>query len=188
MTLEKTHASTQKLALPLACIALLALTACGNDSTGATGDNGGSGSGNNNDTVPYTAGVFPAYKTLAAQCTTAAAQNNFLRSWINDTYLWYKEVPDLNPNSDSDVLDFFDKLKTPAITPSGADKDKFHFTYDTNDWNALSQSGVSAGYGAQWFLISASPPRDIRVAYVDPSTPASAQALKRGDSVVSVAV
>lgn len=174
-----------------ASVALLALSACGgqsssdkNGGTGGTGSGGTGGSGSS--TVPYTAGVFADYQTLANQCTTAAAQNNFLRSWINDTYLWYSEVPDLNPNSYSDPLDYFDLLKTSATTTSGAEKDKFHFTWDTDDWEQLSQSGVSAGYGAQWILLSNTPPFDIRVAYVEPNTSASAAGVHRGDRVITV--
>jgi len=42
---------------------------------------------------------------------------------------------------------YFDLLKTTAATPSGSPKDRFHFTQDTAEWLAFSQSGVSAGYG-----------------------------------------
>ncbi|HEY5806457.1 MAG TPA: S41 family peptidase [Povalibacter sp.] len=164
----------------LAAATLLGLAACGGQSSDQRGPSTGNGG------VPYTAGVFQPYSSLANQCSTAAAENNFLRSWVNDTYLWYSEVPDLNPNSTSDPLDYFDLLRTSAITPSGADKDKFHFTYDTDDWIALSQSGVSAGYGAQWFLIEPAPPREVRVAYVDPNTPAAAAGVQRGDLVVAI--
>ena len=38
-------------------------------------------------------------------------------------------------------------------TLSGKDKDQFHFFYKTSDWIALSQSGVEAGYGAQWAVL-----------------------------------
>jgi carboxyl-terminal processing protease len=34
-------------------------------------------------------------------------ENNFLRSWTNDTYLWYDEVPDLNPADYSDAIAYF---------------------------------------------------------------------------------
>ena len=167
-------------------LALSGLSACGGQSDNQKFGNGGTGGTGNGDTVPYTTGVYPDYKSLANQCSSAAAENNFLRSWINDTYLWYREVPDLDPNRTADPLDYFDQLKTPATTTSGADKDKFHFTYDTDVWEQLSQSGVSAGYGAQWILLSAVPPRDVRVAYVDPATPASSQGIQRGDKVIAV--
>ncbi len=170
-------------------ISLLSLAACGGQSDAqraAAGNGGQNNGGQSGSSVPYTAGVFQPYASLSQQCSSAAAQNNWLRSWINDTYLWYSEVPDLNPNGNSDTEDFFQRLKTPQVTASGADKDKFHFTYDTDEWIALSQSGVAAGYGAQWFLISGLPPREMRVAYVDPGTPAAAAGLQRGDLVVTI--
>ncbi|HKE96474.1 MAG TPA: S41 family peptidase [Povalibacter sp.] len=192
--------SLRRSAAPLACIGLLSLAGCGgqSDAQKAAGGSGGT-------SVPYTAGVFAPYKGLANQCAaprtgtdpstgqsypdtrgTVASENNWLRSWINDTYLWYSEVPDLNPNLTASAEDYFDKLKTSQTTTSGAAKDKFHFTYSTAEWEALSQSGVSAGYGAQWFILAGTPPRDIRVAYVDPGTPAATAGVQRGDVVLNV--
>lgn len=165
----------------LICAGLLSLAACGGQSDGqkqTAGNRGGS--------AAYTAGVFQPYKSLANQCGSAASQNNWLRSWTNDTYLWFSEVPDLNPNSYSDTEEYFELLKTTQLTTSGAPKDKFHFTYPTDEWEALSQSGVSAGYGAQWFIISQSPPREIRVAYIEPGSPAANAGVARGDTVVTV--
>jgi carboxyl-terminal processing protease len=54
------------------------------------------------------------------------------------------------------------------------------------DWNALTQSGTSAGYGVEWYLGSPTPPRNIRIAYVDPGTPGAQQGLVRGMTLVSV--
>ena len=68
-------------------------------------------------------------------------ENNWLRSWSNYTYLWYDEVIDRDPGRYDDPLDYFDLLRTTARTASGARKDRFHFTYDTDVWIALSQSG-----------------------------------------------
>ena len=113
-------------------------------------------------------------------------ENNFLRSYSNDTYLWYNEITDRDPALYDDPLEYFDLLKTTARTPSGQDKDKFHFTYDSNEWFQLSQSGVSAGYGAQWILLSTTPPRKVLVAYTEPGTPATTSGLARGAEVLQV--
>jgi carboxyl-terminal processing protease len=114
-----------------------------------------------------------------------ADQNNWLRSWTNETYLWFNEVTDRNPTQFSSTLDYFELLKTFANTPSGQPKDKFHFTYDTDEWIALSQSGISAGYGATFEILAPSPPRRIVVAFVDQATPAFGQ-LQRGDEILQV--
>ena len=50
----------------------------------------------------------------------------------------------------------------------------------------LSQSGVEAGYGVAWALVKASPPRDVRAAYTDSSTPAAAAGIGRGAKVLKV--
>ncbi len=113
-------------------------------------------------------------------------ENNWLRSWSNNTYLWYDEIVDRDPGRYDDPLDYFDLLRTTARTASGAPKDRFHFTYDTDEWIALSQSGESAGYGASWTIISRSPPREAAIAYTDPETPATEAGLRRGARIVSV--
>ncbi len=113
-------------------------------------------------------------------------ENNWLRSWSNDTYLWYDEIVDRDPGRYDDPLEYFDLMRTTARTASGARKDRFHFTYDTEVWVALSQSGESAGYGATWTVISRSPPRETAIAYTDPDTPATEAGLRRGARIVSV--
>ncbi len=165
-------------------ITLALLSACGG------GGGGGGPVGGGNNTPPpsnaYTPGVFQPSSTYANQCSSTTTQNHFLRSWTNELYLWYDEVPDLDPSTVPDPLDYFDQLRTDALTPSGTYKDRFHFTYDTDEWIALSQSGVSAGYGAQWMILSGVPPREIVVAYTEPNSPASDAGLERGDVIMLV--
>ena len=119
---------------------------------------------------------------------TTLDENNFLRSYSDDTYLWYNEITDQDPGLFNDPIDYFDQLKTFATTPSGADKDKFHFTFDSEAWFQLSQSGVSAGYGAQWVLLSVTPPREVVVAYTEPNSPATDPAvnLERGAKILEI--
>jgi carboxyl-terminal processing protease len=110
----------------------------------------------------------------------------WIRSWTNDLYLWYSEVPDLDLRSYDTAVDYFGDLKTQATTPSGKPKDQFHFTYTTTDWVALSESGVEAGYGVQWALLSTKPPRELVVALVEPGSPAAAAGLDRGAEVQTI--
>lgn len=117
---------------------------------------------------------------------TATDENYWLRSWSNDLYLWYNEIVDRDPGLHT-TPQYFDLLKTPAITASGRPKDRFHFTYLTSEWLALQQSGESVGYGAVWSVGSGNPP-EIIVAYTEPSSPASQPAanLRRGETVTAV--
>src|SRR5205085_790290 len=133
-------------ALVLAAVSVV--SACGGGNDGG----GGSGATSPVAAVTWTPGVFLPSSNFAAQCSTLS-ENNWLRSWTNDLYLWYDEVVDRDPAL-STTPAYFDLLKTTARTQSGNPKDKFHFTYDTSAWLALSQSGVSAGYGAEWALLA----------------------------------
>jgi carboxyl-terminal processing protease len=170
---------------------LLALSACG----GGGGDGGGGGGGGSGT---YTPGVFQPSSSYAARCVaprngtsdvtgTVTDQNNWLRSWTNELYLWYSEVPDLNPASYT-TPDYFDRLKTSATTGTGSAKDRFHFTYSTAEWIALSQSGQEVSYGVQWALVSTTVPRRAVIAYVEPNAPAAtlSAGLSRGVEVLTV--
>jgi len=124
-------------------------------------------------------------ETFPDQAGSILSENNYLRSWTNELYLWYNEVQDLNPNSYS-TADYFDLLKTQEKTGSGAEKDKFHFSMPTEEWESFSQSGTSAGYGATFFILASLPPRKVIVAFTDPNTPAALGGVLRGDEVLTV--
>jgi carboxyl-terminal processing protease len=177
----------------LLVVTLCTLAACGG---------GGGGSYAGRPTSPltpsgnYTQGVFAPSSSLADQCASPRAgttdragstftENMFLRSWTNELYLWYSEVPDSNPTGFS-TENYFDRLKTTAMTPSARPKDQFHFTYPTSVWEALSQSGVEVGYGAQWIILAGTPPRKVVAAFVEPGTPAAGApaSLSRGVEVL----
>lgn len=117
---------------------------------------------------------------------TTLLENHWLRAWSDNTYLWYDEITDNNPANFSDTESYFDQLKSVAITNSGQPKDKFHFTYDSAEWLQLNQSGISAGYGADFALLQSSPPRQILVALTEPNTPATSVNLMRGAEILEI--
>ena len=124
---------TIKLTLPL-LITLVTLVSCGGGggSTVNTGGTGGTGGGTPTAPVwtagqfsnesqfknfcvaprsgadPYNGGVYPD------KAGTAMHEKMWLRSWNNRTYLWYKEVTDLDPTSYS-ISAYFNLLKTKAV-------------------------------------------------------------------------
>jgi hypothetical protein len=181
----------------LASLAVLA-TACGDSAQPYWNGTGGS------DWQP---GVFRPAAEFQARCETPRSgidpatnrpfpdvqgtttdEKNFLRSYSNDTYLWYDEILDQDPDPFDDPISYFDELKTDAVTRSGRPKDRFHFTVDSDEWFRLSQSGVAAGYGAQWVFLSSVPPRDVLVAYTEPGSPATDPqvGLARGTRILAV--
>lgn len=177
----------------LGILAAVALAACG----GGGGSGGASLSGVSNPT--YTAGTYKASSTYAGHCAAPRSgtsdvkgsitwENFWLRSWTHELYLWYSEVPDLKPADYSTTDAYFQLMKTTAVTSSGKAKDpsNFHFSYSTDYWNSLSQSGVSAGYGVEWAVTANARPRVVVAAYTDPGTPATNASITRGARVMSV--
>ena len=190
--------------LLLSAVAVL-LSACGGGGNGASIGGGGPGPGGGG--ASWQPGVFQPADNFFARCEaprsgnnpatgrsypdiqgTVLDENNFLRSLTDEVYLWYDEVADRDPGLYADPLGYFDLLVTNELSPSGQPKDKFHFTYDSQEWFELSQTGVSAGYGAQFVLLSATPPRQVVVAYTDPNTPATSPQvnLARGAEILTI--
>lgn len=116
-------------------------------------------------------------------------ENNWLRAWTHELYLWYDEVQDVDPALYT-TPNYFQQMKTMQTTSSGAPKDRFHFTYPTSTWESLSQSGVEIGYGLQFEIVQATAPRSVRVAYLEPAgnlpSQTAAANLVRGDTVLTI--
>ncbi|MCH8308802.1 MAG: peptidase, partial [Proteobacteria bacterium] len=188
---RQTPLTTNRL---ISLLALVGLAACGGGGGGGgfTGDPGGG----------WTQGVFLDASTFAARCAaprsginpatgspfpdvqgTTLDENNFLRSYSDNTYLWYDEITDRDPGLFA-TPEYFDLLKTEATTASGQPKDKFHFTIPSDEWFQLSQSGISAGYGAEWVFLSGVLPGEVVVAFTEPNSPATANGLARGAEVL----
>ena len=110
-------------------------------------------------------------------------ENNWIRSWSHETYLWYNELPDINPAAIQDPINYFDQMKTSAITNSGSAKDRFHIAVDTAESELLSETGISVGYGA-----SAKQDRETKrvyVTYTEPNSPARNANISRGTEILA---
>ncbi|MCY3986353.1 MAG: S41 family peptidase [Candidatus Dadabacteria bacterium] len=158
------------------------------------------GCGDTYETVQKEEPVFYSSETFADICadpskayykelTTPgiyADENNWLRSWSNETYLWYDEIKDQDPACCSTPV-YFELMKTFETNAAGDPKDKFHFTQSTVEY-LQSRDSVSSGYGARFVLLQASPPRDVRVAYTEPNSPATSSGvnLSRGARILAI--
>jgi C-terminal processing protease CtpA/Prc len=177
------------------------------------GGGGGGGGGSVSTTPPppvttgWQSGVFQPESTFAALCQTPRTgvdpitnvaypdkagtlldENNWLRSWSNDLYLWYSEIVDQDPSTFTTTTAYFAVLKTTATTASGSPKDKFHFTYTTAQWESLSTTGVQPGYGPQWVVVNGTTSSQVYVSFIEPLAPANANdpTLARGAQVLAV--
>lgn len=154
--------------------------------------------------ITWEPGVFEGASNFAGRCATprsgvdpftgasypdvegsAFEEKMWMRSWTNNTYLWYDEVDDNNP-ADFTVASYFAQLKTNGVTPSGSAKDNFHFSQSTDEYNTLAQTGVTASYGFSWEFISSVPPRQLLVRYTEPNSPAALAGVPRGASLLRV--
>ena len=191
------HYAHHRVSLRSILLALtLALAGCG----GGGGGGGDAGvKAGDSDTVEASvsvknvcvaprSGIDPATgQSFTDQPGTLAQEKSWVRAFIDETYLWFDEIPaSVRAASYATPQAYFDALRTPALTASGRPKDRFHFRYDTSKWQALSLSGAAAGYGFELVVIKATPPRDIRVAYTEPNTPATAAGLVRGAKILLV--
>ena len=187
-----------KLSAVFSVSSLLFLSACGGGGGSDSSGNGGT------KTIGWQAGVYADSSGLKNKCEsprvgsskitgitfpdkkgTEADEKNFLRSWSHETYLWYKELPDLNPANTDDPQEYFQKLKTSSLTASGKPKDNFHFYEPTADSEAW-EAGITYGYGIQLKVYSSAPPREFYVSGVEPNSPAASAGIQRGDRIMEL--
>jgi len=106
--------------------------------------------------------------------------NSFIKNAMDDAYLWYNEIPDIDLRYESDSKDYFDKL---LYT-----EDKWSFI--TDDLVSLQNSfeGIEKSYGWSLSFGRFSNTGNIFavVEFVYPNTPASEAGMKRGDVIVAV--
>ena len=176
------------------CITFIAtlISACGG------GGGGGSQASSDPQGNEWLAGQFLPQGTFYARCAVPRSdtnpvtgqavfpdvqgsildENNWLRSWVNDSYLWYDEVLDQDPALFGDPVAYFDELRTIELTGTGNLKDRFHFALNTAEWLAESQSGIRVGYGMEMLILNAVPPREVVVKFTQPGTAATAKRLR----------
>lgn len=104
----------------------------------------------------------------------------WLRSWMNETYLFFDQVTDRNPNDFTDVEAYFDDL---IVSPP---TDRFSFLQTTEDFETRSSGAPTFGYGAQFAVLSNQLPRDWRVSFTQAGSPAENGGLTRGARILTI--
>ena len=104
----------------------------------------------------------------------------WLRSWMNETYLYFDQVTDRNPNGFTDVEAYFDEL---IVSPP---TDRFSFLQTTEDFETRSSGAPTFGYGASFTVLSNDLPRDWRVSFTQDQSPAATGGLTRGARILKI--
>jgi C-terminal processing protease CtpA/Prc len=120
---------------------------------------------------------------LPATCTDPR-QKNWVRSWLNEEYLFYQDAPllSIDPNTYSGTVENLFLDYTVRGVPT---KDKFSFVITQSAADAAFQTGTTTSVG---FTIrrDASNGNVIRIAYVHPNGPAAVAGFVRGMTIASV--
>ncbi|MFZ6846919.1 S41 family peptidase [Undibacterium sp. RuRC25W] len=158
---------------------LVVLTSCG----------GGSNSGTTSTPV-FSSSMAnmcanPRPNTIDQQ-GTADNEKAYLSAFVNQTYLWYQQLPtNLVAANYATPQDYFAALKTTALDVKGIPVDQFHWSQTTASWDAQS-SGNPLDFGIQWAALNSAPPRNWIVADVAPGSPAAAAGIQRGAKLTSI--
>lgn len=118
-----------------------------------------------------------------ATCTDKR-QKNWVRSWLNENYLFYRDAPlaIIDPNTYTNTVSNLFLDYTVRGVPS---KDRFSFVLTQAEADAVFQSGTATGVGFTLRRDSANGDI-IRIAYVDPKGPAAAAGFARGMVLATV--
>ena len=129
-------------------------------------------------------GAGPLLSDWSATTCTDNRQKNWVRSWLNENYLFYRDAPltSIDPDTYTDTVDNLFLDYTVRGVPS---KDRFSFVVTQAEADAVFQSGTATSVG---FTLRRDTDNGgiIRIAYVDPNGPAAAAGFARGMVLATV--
>ena len=99
---------------------------------------------------------------------------------MNETYLFFDQVMDSDPNNFTDVAAYFDELLVSPPT------DRFSFLETTEDFETRFSGAPTFGYGAEFAILSNQLPRDWRVSFTQAGSPAATEGLTRGARILTI--
>ena len=126
-------------------------------------------------TVTTTTTTLASADSLAGICTPAG-EKSWVRSHLDDVYLWYKEIIGVPAANYSTSAEYFDALLVKS-------KDRFSFTEDQSAADGFFQTGEDVSYGATWIRDAN---HKLRVSYSEPNSPASDNGIGRGTQIVNI--
>ena len=117
-----------------ACAILL--TACG----------GGGGGG---DAAPRTDGPIPPTTALGSSFQYEGlcdldTEKKFTRAYLDEVYLWYNEIVEVDPNRFGSIPDYFDALLVRTLDNNGVPKDRFSAVLPTSQAREVLPAAAAA--------------------------------------------
>lgn len=160
--------------ITLLCALLLSLAACGG---GGADSSPGICIGSNDVCFPPAETGTAATGTVdsLANVCTPDGEKKWVRAHLDDVYLWFDEIVNVNPQAYSTPADYFYALLVRT-------RDRFSFTESKAIIDQYFKAGEDIGYGAALVLDGAR----IRVSYVQPNSPADMQKIGRGAEIVGI--
>lgn len=120
-------------------------------------------------------GTHPLYdEPFEDEQGTLVHEKMFIRSLMHETYLWYDEVIDQNPNFYT-PQEYFDSLVVAH--------DRFSHTISLEEYMSFYEAGIVMDYGFKW---QANAERtELYVAFVEPGS-LNENSVERGDQIIAV--
>jgi carboxyl-terminal processing protease len=121
-----------------------------------------------------------------ASCAVAD-QKNWLSTYMNDWYFWYRLSPQPNAASFNTVADYFDALLYTGGT-APFPKDRYSRFESTESFNRFFGDGATMGWGVTvaGLEVTGQPSQPLYVRYIEALSPAAAQDVRRGDQILSI--
>ncbi len=137
---------------------------------------GGSGGDSNNNTTTTTTGTAPPTVAQLANICTSAGEKAWIAAYMNDAYLFYRDIVAVDPNAYATPEDYFNAL----IVTS---KDRFSFVEPQSVADAFFTQGEDVGYGA---VFKYDTTNNLRIGFVDAAGPLAAAGVARGATITAL--
>ena len=119
----------------------------------------------------------PAAAQFGVGACTPTAKNVFVRDTMTDIYLWYQQLPNVDPARYDSPEAYLEAVRYQPLDSS------FSYIADRAATEALFSSSEYAGFG---FSSAFGPAGDLRIAQVFPGSPADEAGLARGDEIIEI--
>jgi hypothetical protein len=110
------------------------------------------------------------------------AQKDWLRSYMQEQYLWTGSSPDPEPTGFDLLQNYFSALLSKGVGAVPADR--WSYITESASYNRYFEEGKTLGYGVAVNGLEQQLPLKLR--YVEPQSSAAAQGLARGDVILSI--